>query len=153
MLKVRGLTGFQEIVDHNFSVRDYFVSKLSNSPNYRLVLSEFQYTNVCFWYLPNRMLSGSCPPQESLEWWAEIYKLTTAIKEKMVMDGTAMISYCPLKHKGIGNFFRMVFTSFPRRSFTDIDDLIDIINRTGESLWESCAVLSSHLPHHQKHWI
>lgn len=134
MLKVRGLTAFHDIVDHNFALRDYFVGRLKQSPNFRLVLPEFQYTNVCFWYLPKRMLSGDSAPRESKEWWAEIYQVTTAIKEKMVLEGTAMISYSPLKHKGIGNFFRMVFTSFPKRSIGDIDDLIEIIINAGESL-------------------
>lgn len=134
MFKVRGLTAFEEIVAHNFAIRDYFVTKIRPSPNFRLVLSEFQYTNVCFWYVPNRILSGNSPTQESEDWWTQIYKVTTAIKEKMVLEGTAMISYSPLKHKSLGNFFRMVFTSFPKRSFADIDDLIAIIIRTGESL-------------------
>lgn len=131
MLKVRGLAAFQEIVDQNFALRDYFLDRLRASPNFRLVLPEFQYTNVCFWYVPDRLLDGR---QGSDDWWVDVYQVTTGIKERMVLDGSAMISYSPLKHKGIGNFFRMVFTSFPRRSTADMDDLLAIIQRTGESL-------------------
>lgn len=130
MLKVRGLGAFQEIVDHNFALRDYFVERLKASKNFRMVLPEFQYTNVCFWYIPSRMLDQ----QETSEWWAEVCTVTIKIKERMVLDGTAMITYCPLKHKGLGNFFRMVFTSFPKRSTEDVDELLQIIQRTGELL-------------------
>lgn len=130
MLKVRGLGAFQEIVDHNFALRDYFVERLKASKNFRMVLPEFQYTNVCFWYIPSRMLDQ----QETSEWWAEVCTVTITIKERMVLDGTAMITYCPLKHKGLGNFFRMVFTSFPKRSTEDVDELLQIIQRTGEVL-------------------
>lgn len=130
MLKVRGLGAFQEIVDHNFALRDYFVERLKASNNFRLVLPEFQYTNVCFWYIPSRMLDQ----QETSEWWTEICTVTTKIKERLVLDGTAMITYCPLKNKGLGNFFRMVFTSFPKRSTEDLDELLEIIQRTGELL-------------------
>lgn len=118
------------MVDHNFQLRDYFVARLEESANFRLVLPEFQYTNVCFWYIPERLLVQP----ETAEWWTEVYKVTTGIKARLVINGSAMISYCPLKPKGLGNFFRMVFTSFPRRSTTDVDDLIGIIRRTGETL-------------------
>lgn len=134
MLKVRGLTEFQRMVDRNFELRDYFVGRLRESANFRLVLPEFQYTNVCFWYIPQRLLLTMRGLQETAEWWTEVYKVTTGIKEKLVLDGSAMISYCPLKHRGLGNFFRMVFTSFPKRSTSDVDDLIEIIRRTGETL-------------------
>lgn len=130
MLKVRGLDAFQAMVDHNFALRDYFLERCRSSINFRLVLPEFQYTNVCFWYIPSRLINNT----EDAEWWEEVYKVTTAIKEKMVLEGTAMISYSRLKHKGLGNFFRMVFTSFPRRSAADVDELMEIIQRTGESL-------------------
>lgn len=132
MLKVRGLDAFQTIVEHNFALRDYFIGRLKASRNFRLVLPEFQYTNVCFWYIPSRLLDHGA--DETDEWWASVYQVTTRIKEKMVLEGSAMISYIPLKHKGLGNFFRMVFTSYPKRSAADVDDLINIIHRAGESI-------------------
>lgn len=132
MLKVRGLDAFGDIVTHNFALRDHFLERLRASPNFRLVLPEFQYTNVCFWYIPNRLLAQG--QADTDEWWAQVYQVTTGIKARMVLDGSAMISYSPLKHKGLGNFFRMVFTSFPRRSPGDVDELLEIIQRTGESL-------------------
>lgn len=131
MLKVRGLNAFEAIVDHNFALRDYFVKRLRTLRNFRLVLPEFQYTNVCFWYIPDRLLDSG---QETDAWWGEVHQVTTRIKERMVLDGTAMISYSPLKHKGLGNFFRMVFTSFPKRTTTDVEDLLEIIQKTGAAL-------------------
>lgn len=131
MLKVRGLSAFEEMVEHNFALSEYFVHQLNSHPNFRLVQPKFQYTNVCFWYIPSFLEQ---PPGETPEWWQKVYQVTVDIKKKMVLEGSAMISYCPLKHKGIGNFFRMVFTSYPRRSRKDVDDLLELIEKTGESL-------------------
>ena len=132
MLKVRGLEAVQESVEDIFSLRDYLVQRLRERRNFRLVLPEFQYTNVCFWFIPDRLLLGQ--PEETEEWWKEVSQLTVHIKEFLFKEGTAMIGYCPLKEKGLGNFFRMVFTSFPRRSRRDVDDLLESIQRVGERL-------------------
>lgn len=131
MLKTRGLAHFEASVNHNFALRDFMVRRLGELRNFRLVLPEFQYTNVCFWYIPDRLLGAG---QETDAWWAEVYQVTTRIKERMVLDGSAMISYSPLKHKGLGNFFRMVFTSFPKRSERDVEDLLQVIRVAGEAV-------------------
>lgn len=127
MLKVRGLDAWTKIVDNTFDLRDYFTHKLTESSNFRLVIDSYQYTNVCFWFIPNRLLGQ----QETPDWWTEIYQLTTKIKELMVKKGSVMIGYCPLKHKGIGNFFRMVFTCFPELKTSDLDDIISEIQSLG----------------------
>lgn len=127
MLKVRGMSRFGVMMDSLFELRDYFLGRLRQHKNFHLVLPEYQYTNVCFWYIPDRMLAGDRTP----EWWEQIYHLTAQLKSQMVLDGLALIGYSPLKSLDIGNFFRMVFTCYPRRTTADLDDLITVFETLG----------------------
>jgi sulfinoalanine decarboxylase/aspartate 1-decarboxylase len=43
------------------------------------------------------------------------------IKEKMIMKGTLMIGYQPLKYKNLGNFFRMVVHCLPPPTDKEMD--------------------------------
>ena len=50
----------------------------------------------------------------------------------MIVEGTVMLSYQPCGDKV--NFFRMVFSN-PATRQTDVDYLIDEIQRLGKDLW------------------
>ncbi|XP_059622527.1 cysteine sulfinic acid decarboxylase [Phlebotomus argentipes] len=130
MMKVRGIEGLGEKMDNAMEMSQYLTDQLRSRPGFRLVLDEFQYTNICFWYIPKKMRDQ----EETQDWWKNLYKVAPLIKEKMVKAGSMMVGFTPLLHKGIGNFFRMVITCQPSFSRNDIDQFIIQIEQFGNSL-------------------
>uniref|UniRef100_A0A1B0CCF1 Glutamate decarboxylase n=1 Tax=Lutzomyia longipalpis TaxID=7200 RepID=A0A1B0CCF1_LUTLO len=55
MLKVRGTKNLGERVDNALEMSSYLTEKLKHRQGFRLVLDEFEYTNICFWYIPQAM--------------------------------------------------------------------------------------------------
>lgn len=106
MYKKRGISGFEMLMNNAFDCASYLTQETKKRSNFRLVLEKYQYTNVCFWYIPKYMMNRN--DVETSQWWECIYKITSFIKEKMIVDGKLMCAYTPLLHKNIGNFFRMV---------------------------------------------
>ncbi|XP_049530222.1 cysteine sulfinic acid decarboxylase [Anopheles darlingi] len=133
MYKARGETGLESLVDNAFECSRYLHELVRTRTGFRPVLTEFQYTNISFWYVPSWMRwTQHEPPTE--RWWQKLYSVTADIKERMVMRGTALVGYVPLLHKGIGNFFRMVVTCHPRPTLESMLFIVDEIERIGESL-------------------
>uniref|UniRef100_A0A1B0CYI8 Glutamate decarboxylase n=1 Tax=Phlebotomus papatasi TaxID=29031 RepID=A0A1B0CYI8_PHLPP len=130
MMKVRGVGDLGDKVDNAMAMSHYLTEQLRTRPGFRLVLEEFQYTNVCFWYIPKAMRGQ----EETSDWWNNLYKVAPLIKEKMVKKGSMMVGFTPLLHEGIGNFFRMVITCQPSFSRSDIDEFIVEIEQFGDSL-------------------
>ncbi|XP_046645873.1 cysteine sulfinic acid decarboxylase-like [Daphnia pulicaria] len=127
MWKARGDRGLEEMVDNSFECAEYFSRQIAQRSEFRLVLSEPNCTNVCFWYIPHQL--RNC--QESPEWWEQISKVAPAIKKRMVEKGSLMIGYQPLPHKNLVNFFRLVIPCQPRPTHEDMDFVIDEIERLG----------------------
>lgn len=125
MLKARGISGFERLIDNSMEKAQYLTHEISKRTTFRLVMNNFQYTNVCFWYIPSHLQMKS----ENESWWNEIYKIVPQIKYNMIKEGSIMINYAPLPSKGIGNFFRMTFTCFPPPTETSINYLLDEIER------------------------
>ena len=71
---------------------------------------------------------------EDAEWWKELSTIPPKVKEAMMCSGTLMISYQPLPHKGLGNFFRLVVHGVPHHSSTDMKFIIEEIDRLGKDL-------------------
>jgi len=97
------------------------------SAGFRLVLDKPQCSNVCFWYIPPS-LRGQ---EETPEWWAKVGKVAPLVKERMMKEGTAMVTYNPLGN--LVNFFRVVVPNLDI-STSDMDFLIDEIVRLGEDI-------------------
>lgn len=131
MLKARGYGSYGCLLDHSISMAKRFVEKLQarGADRYRLVLDEFEYTNVCFWYIPKALRDVE---QDTPEWRARLYTVAPKIKERMVKRGSLMIGYAPLLYRGLGNFFRIVFTIFPVLDDAELDFMLDEIERCGE---------------------
>lgn len=125
MLKGRGISGFERLIDNSMEKAQYLTQEISKRPTLRLVMSNFQYTNVCFWYIPSHLQMK--PENES--WWNEVYEFVPKIKKNMIKEGSIMVNYAPLHSKGIGNFFRMTLTCFPPPTETSINYLLDEIER------------------------
>uniref|UniRef100_A0A182VX91 Cysteine sulfinic acid decarboxylase n=1 Tax=Anopheles minimus TaxID=112268 RepID=A0A182VX91_9DIPT len=133
MYKARGSDGLEALVDNAFACAHSLHEQLRNRTGFRLVLEEFQYTNISFWYVPSWMRVVG-PEQETSDWWQRLYSVTADIKEQLVKRGTVLVGYVPLLHKGIGNFFRMVVTCHPRPTPETMQYIIDEIERVGEEL-------------------
>ena len=56
------------------------------------------------------------------------------IKERMIKEGSLMIGYQPLKHKNLGNFFRMVVHCLPPPTNKEMDFVLDEIERIGNDV-------------------
>ncbi|XP_053671217.1 cysteine sulfinic acid decarboxylase [Anopheles nili] len=133
MYKARGSAGLEAIVDNAFDCAHALYEQLSTRSGFRLVLEEYQYTNISFWYVPTWMRVDA-REQETVEWWQRLYRVTADIKELLVKRGTVLVCYVPLLHKGIGNFFRMVVTCHPRPTHASMQFIVDEIERVGEQL-------------------
>lgn len=132
MLKARGMDGLGRRMDQCMAMSRYLASECARRDGFRLVLDgeagDFDFTNVCFWYVPERMRGQS----ETEEWWRKLYLVAPAIKERMCKQGTLMVGYSPLPHKGVGNFIRMALSCFPVAGKAEIDFVLDEVQRMGE---------------------
>lgn len=131
MWKGLGDTGMGERVERAFENAQYFTQKLRETEGFQLVLPEFEYTNVCFWYIPPS-LRGLDTTQD---WWTKVGKVAPLIKKRMMAAGTMMIAHQPLSHKNLVNFFRMIITN-PLCDFLDMDFAIAEIERLGKDIVE-----------------
>ncbi|CAB0016708.1 unnamed protein product [Nesidiocoris tenuis] len=128
--KYRGNCALGELVDHAVEMANYFLDTIRNRPGFRLVLDEFETTNVCFWFIPPRL--RDC--DETEDWWSQIHKVGPALKKKLVENGDMMIGYQPLEHRNLKNFFRMVVTCHPPRTKSDMDSAVGLIEKYGNQL-------------------
>lgn len=131
MLKARGLHSFEKLLDNAMEMSTYLWNLISTKSQYRPIINKpFQYTNICFWYIP-KSLRGL---EETREWWEKIYKVAPIVKERMIKTGTLMVGYSPLPHKEKGNFFRMILTCHPPAKSTDIDFVLHEIDQLGSNI-------------------
>lgn len=142
MLKARGLAGMATRLDRAMEMAAYLTVECRRRDGFRLVPGRlavhdggegFDFTNVCFWYVPQRMRHDDrAGDGENAQWWEELYKVAPAIKERMCMEGTVMVGYSPLPHRQIGNFLRMVVACYPMAGKREMDFVLDEIERLGE---------------------
>jgi len=129
MWKAHGDLGMEARVDSAFSLARYMEERLKATEGFRLVLPDFQCTNVCFWYIPPRLRGQT----ESEEWWLEINQIAPRIKQCMMEEGSMMIGYQPLHCHGWKNFFRIIIAN-PLLTTSDIDYVISHIHDKGKDL-------------------
>ncbi|KAL1461854.1 hypothetical protein WDU94_013721 [Cyamophila willieti] len=132
MWKARGNSGFERFVDNAVDCSRYFLEQILKRPGFRLVIPEFQCTNICFWFIPASMRDK---PEDDT-WWSTLAKVAPRIKEKLVLAGTLMIGYQPLQHRNLHNFFRLVTTCHPPSSKDDMDHAIRQIELCGAEVDE-----------------
>lgn len=73
MLKARGYGSYGRLLDYALDISKVFVDKLRQreSRGFRLVIDEFQYTNICFWYIPKHLRNL----EETEEWKQKLYEV------------------------------------------------------------------------------
>lgn len=128
MWRAKGTKGFEEHIDKIFETSEYFTSIVKSREGFELVVSEPECTNICFWYIPKKLRTLS-PDDESFT--QQLHKVAPKIKERMMKQGTMMITYQPLKEKP--NFFRLVLqdSSLTKQ---DMMHFIELIENYGEEL-------------------
>lgn len=130
MWRAKGSDGFAAHVERVFENAEFFTAQLQQRKNFEMVLSAPpECTNVCFWYVPPSMMSLT--DRQSEEWRRRIHLVAPKIKERMMREGTMMMTYQPLWTKP--NFFRLVLQN---SSLTkdDMLHIIDEIERLGADL-------------------
>ncbi|KAA0716083.1 Glutamate decarboxylase 1 [Triplophysa tibetana] len=128
MWKSKGTIGFEKHIDRCLELSEYLYHKIKNREGYEMVFKgEPQHTNVCFWYIPPS-LRGLPAGEERRE---RLHKVAPKIKAMMMECGSTMVGYQPQGNKV--NFFRMVVSN-PAATRSDIDFLIDEIERLGQDL-------------------
>ncbi|KAL1122480.1 hypothetical protein AAG570_002811, partial [Ranatra chinensis] len=130
MWKARGDEGFGELVDQAVHCSRYFLEKIKFRPGFKVVLPEYQCTNISFWYIPSRLREVP----ETYEWWEEIDKVIPKLKEKLVLAGSMIIAYQPLVHKNVKNFLRLAITCHPPATEEEMDYIISEIDKHGKEL-------------------
>jgi sulfinoalanine decarboxylase / aspartate 1-decarboxylase len=130
MWKKRGLQGFEQLIENAFDKAIFLANEIERRENFELLMPRFEYTNVCFFYIPKFMQAKGLRDEN---WWNNISTITALIKERMMMNGNLMIGYSPLHHKGIGNFIRMVITCHPPATEASMTFVLDQIEEIGES--------------------
>ncbi len=84
-------------------------------------------TNVCFLYVPPSL--RSLPRDDAV-----LHRVPPVVKEALTRLGTLMVGYQPLKHKNLPNFFRMVVHCLPKSTRSDMDFVLDEIERVGKDI-------------------
>ncbi|XP_071151866.1 cysteine sulfinic acid decarboxylase-like [Mytilus edulis] len=123
MWKAKGDAGLEEDIDNLFSCSRYLTQLAKARDGFKMV-QEPQCTNVCFWYIPERLRGKP----ETEEWWEQVGKVAPVIKQRMVEKGTLLIGYQP--DGDLVNFFRMIFSNNAVTK-SDVEFIIDEIDRLG----------------------
>lgn len=128
MWRAKGTSGLEQHVDRVFENAEYFTTQIQNRNDFQLVLNEPECTNVCFWYIPPSLAAS---PTRDDEFWQKVHKVAPKIKERMMKEGTMMMTYQPLREKP--NFFRLVLQNSALTK-CDMLHVIDEIERLGADL-------------------
>lgn len=126
MWRAKGSKGFEKHIDTIFEMSEYFTSIVKSREGFELV-SEPECTNICFWYIPSKLRNS--PRDEIFN--EQLHKVAPKIKERMMKEGTMMITYQPLNSKP--NFFRLVLQDSSLNK-QDMMHFIMTIEKYGEEL-------------------
>merc|ERR1711920_986616 len=108
-------------------------SKIRNDSTGAWVLVyEPSCSNVCFWYVPERLRPFSWENSSESQ-RKKIHKVAPLIKNEMQNQGDALIGFQAVN--GRPNFFRIVFASCDNVTHNDIESVMDRIACIGEAQW------------------
>ncbi|PSN32645.1 Cysteine sulfinic acid decarboxylase [Blattella germanica] len=123
----KGTNGLVDHIDKVFDNAAYFTEQINKREGFRMVLREPECTNVCFWYIPPSLRGQEDQP----DFKERLHKVAPKIKERMIKEGSMMVTYQPLKDHP--NFFRLVLqNSGVERS--DMDYFVREFERLGGDL-------------------
>lgn len=120
-----GHEGFERRIDHAFEIAKYFIHKISDLPNFKLVLGDKENfpscLQVCFYYKPEGYTA------------TDYTDVTRFISRELHRRGRYLIDFSPNPDQddNNGEFFRVVFNS-PILTDKVIDDLVESIISVGK---------------------
>ncbi|KAL1516799.1 hypothetical protein ABEB36_000654 [Hypothenemus hampei] len=126
MWKAKGSLGFEMHINKIFENSQYFYNTIKNRPEFEIVVPEPECTNICFWFVPTSLRTSSSQEfherlSSDKEYWKKLHTIAPKIKERMMKEGTMMVTY--QTHKNKPNFFRIVF----QNSGLDKNDMLHLI--------------------------
>ncbi|CAH0547653.1 unnamed protein product [Brassicogethes aeneus] len=127
MWKAKGTSGFEQHIDKVFENAKFFTDTIREREGFEMVIPEPECTNICFWYVPPSLRNRKSDP----DYQDKLHKVAPKIKEKMMREGTMMVTYQPLRETP--NFFRIVFQSSGLNK-SDMTYLIEEFERLGRDL-------------------
>lgn len=116
--RAKGTAGLEQHINKVFGNAEFFTQQIKQRDDFEMVLEQPECTNICFWYIPPSLQNA---PRNN-EYKQSLHKIAPKIKERMMIDGTMMITYQPLRN--IPNFFRLVL----QNSALNEDDMLHIID-------------------------
>lgn len=132
MWRAKGTEGFEKQMNRLMDLTAYQVKKMKEQPEkYYLLVNEPECTNVCYWYVPERLRPRQFPQAYTRDWHIELGKITAELKGRMMSAGTIMISYQPLGE--YPNFFRSIISNQAIQE-ADVDFMLDEMDRLGHDL-------------------
>eukprot|EP00730_Choanoeca_flexa_P017345 TRINITY_DN8339_c0_g1_i1.p1 TRINITY_DN8339_c0_g1~~TRINITY_DN8339_c0_g1_i1.p1 ORF type:complete len:529 (+),score=132.43 TRINITY_DN8339_c0_g1_i1:108-1694(+) len=123
-----GTKGFSARVDHALTTAQYLYKRIAKDNRF-LVVSEPDYCNVTFWFLP-KCLRGVTDVKANYDALDEATMKTFVAMQKA---GTMMFNYNPLTDHGLPRFFRLI-TIAPWCTTEDMDFVIDELDRIAGDL-------------------
>lgn len=119
-----GSVGFEKKVDHAFDMAAELVRLIESDeyPNFRLAVKKPEFTNVCFYFLPDSMMHQFDDPEifklqgenifAPIDSAHPVGTITSSIRAEMVKQGRILMGYSSLSSfGGVPSFFRFVAVS------------------------------------------
>jgi len=132
MWRAKGTEGFEKQMNRLMDLTAYQVKKMKEQPEkFYLLNDEPECTNVCYWYVPERLRPRQFPQAYTRDWHIELGKITATLKGRMMSSGSIMISYQPLGE--YPNFFRSILSNQAIQE-ADVDFMLDEMDRLGHDL-------------------
>lgn len=128
MWRAKGDNGFEDQLDKLWDLAALLHKEINARDCFEMVMDKPEFTNVCFWYIPDSLKSLD---KDSEEYKERLHEIAPLIKKKMMLKGTLMIGYQPLDNHP--NFFRMIFSNAATKE-EDVYFLLDEIERLGKDL-------------------
>lgn len=128
----RGNEGFEKQMNRLMDLTAYQVARMKEQPEkFYFINDQPECTNVCFWYVPERLRPKEFPQYGTIDWMREMGKVTAQIKGRMMTSGTIMVSYQPLGE--YPNFFRSIISNQAIQE-SDVDFMLSEFDRLGHDL-------------------
>lgn len=118
MWRAKGTNGLEDHINKVFENAEYFTEQIKLNKHFEMVLPEPECTNVCFWYVPPSLMDV----ERDEQFQQKLHKIAPKIKERMMKEGTMMVTYQPLRSQP--NFFRLVM----QNSTLTKDDMLHFID-------------------------
>ncbi|XP_045462633.1 cysteine sulfinic acid decarboxylase [Harmonia axyridis] len=127
MWKAKGTNGLVQHVEKVFENAAHFIQLIRDREGFELVHPTPECTNICFWYIPKSLRNA----KSEKDYGERLHKIAPAMKEKMMKEGTMMVTY--QSQKGLPNFFRIVFQNSALNK-SDMVHLVEEFERLGSDL-------------------